>query len=505
MAGAEDDAQVPSAVGDRFPALRGLEEQVERARLAQALAQAEAATATAAVPKFDVALESDTVTSSDKTTALVSVLTQGPAGWLAHDIAGIALDAALREAEAIAAALQEFEAEVESERSYRFFVSTDPSIVGGRDSLHLLRKVLAGLTVRLDAYCGPQELPGEVEDDQRLGEAVGEEGAEYDADSGTEEDAGGGQEATLPLSPAVAGVVITGVLQAVGLVTRVLKRSYVFSGGAADLANLGFDLSLANALWLRAHSDEVVVADVDRFTTAIGTEIADSVMRLAQRADTQLVNALSAARVNVATATARSDAVAAEIEALNAQILKLIDEEQAATLTPPPQPAEGAPPTGLDQLETDRRRLVGSLPELAKARAAAEARLNEGQLLRTDLMAFLGQCLTPAADGRPPLISAARAEAMTQVNGSAHSFVLYARPLAGGLDQTVETKLGADHWFKLAGLSVEFCCLTAEGRTIAADVRTALVATSAKLDDPSTFEQERVGNGPYDRANRAGR
>src|SRR4051794_40167877 len=87
----ESTPSADQSVVDQFPALRPLAERVERAKLNQALAEAHAAAATAQLPKFDAAVESDTVTGGDKGTALAGVLAQGPAAGLADDLAEIVL------------------------------------------------------------------------------------------------------------------------------------------------------------------------------------------------------------------------------------------------------------------------------------------------------------------------------------------------------------------------------------------------------------------------------
>src|SRR6476659_1487384 len=93
---AKDDTATAGSVSDRFPALKQLEEDVERAKLEQALAEARTATGKAKLPSLDVSLTPDTVATSDKTTGLARVLVQSAAVTLADDIADICLDAASR-------------------------------------------------------------------------------------------------------------------------------------------------------------------------------------------------------------------------------------------------------------------------------------------------------------------------------------------------------------------------------------------------------------------------
>lgn len=83
MAATDRSASTDQPVGGRFPALKGLEEQVERTRLQQASAEARAATVRAARPDFKVDIARDTETFGDKTTDVARMLVQHEAVVLA--------------------------------------------------------------------------------------------------------------------------------------------------------------------------------------------------------------------------------------------------------------------------------------------------------------------------------------------------------------------------------------------------------------------------------------
>ena len=140
MADEEKPKQTPT-VGERFPNLKQLEEDVERAKLEKALAEARAATAVAKQPKppelpeFDLEVAADTVTKSDYVTGLARVLVQMDAIAVADDIADAALIAARNAGNA---------------RKYRFRVAHDCSLLAAVDRYRLLKGQLAHLQTRLN-------------------------------------------------------------------------------------------------------------------------------------------------------------------------------------------------------------------------------------------------------------------------------------------------------------------------------------------------------------------
>src|SRR5688572_24425980 len=106
MAGNGAAANSPSTM---FPALKPLEERVERAKLEQALAEANVATIKAQLPSLEGEVAHDTVVMSDKTSGLARVLVQLDSLTLADDIADRALAGA-------------YAATEEGKRSYMFHV-----------------------------------------------------------------------------------------------------------------------------------------------------------------------------------------------------------------------------------------------------------------------------------------------------------------------------------------------------------------------------------------------
>jgi hypothetical protein len=122
MAAADGSASKGPAGRDRFPALKSLEEQVERTRLEQALAEARAAKLQAALPDFNVEIARDTAAFGDKTTGLAPMLVQHDAIALADDIADLVLDAARDAATADS-----------NKRKYSFTVISDPAALQDLD------------------------------------------------------------------------------------------------------------------------------------------------------------------------------------------------------------------------------------------------------------------------------------------------------------------------------------------------------------------------------------
>lgn len=454
MAG--EAAAETKSVSDRFPALRPLEEDVERAKLDQALAEARSKAVTAVLPSTEVEVARDTVTATDKTTGLAQVLVQMCSAEQARDVASLALDAARDSTEPGA----------NQKRRYKMRVVDDPEVFRDVDVARILDAQLSNLVARIDEYAPatPAPEPGEVRDAAFM---------------------------------AVAGPIIGLGLQAVGLASKLFAHEYRTSGAEIPVKDLGFDLLLAQRLIDESKDDEEVIVEVDRILGTPEAPIFSNVAELALSGERRLAPAIVAAAGERAEAQATFDAAAAEIAAIDPQVLEFIKllpdnatSEVAKTLA-----AE------LEQLRTRRTALAHSLPQLRAALAVARERHATGTKLLEDIKEFLTRVLTPEADGtRAPIIRAARVEGLMSSNpaGGVTHF-LYARLIAGGLDYTIDTKaLGADRWLALTGTTVEFALVATGGDLCRSGVRSGFQSSAMKLGGDQ-LEQERPGHGWVER------
>ena len=465
MAG-DEQREKPASVGDRFPRLKQREEAVERAKLDQALSEARAATAKANVPDLDVEIARDSLAVSDKATGLARVFVQMDAIALADDIADITLDAARKAATE----------DGTTPPSYNIRVVSDPGILGSVDVYRLLVGQLEELNRRLN-----QIAPAKKEETKQQPRA----GAE------------------------VAGLVAAaGVgVQVIGLASKLFAREYHVSSREVPVDELGFDLQVAHYLASKKKSDETINVEVERVRpTAEDSGIVEDVWKLARSTEERLAPVISERAQTLAEAQSGVERDKASIAASSAEILKLMERvpEKAEQPVEPKKTASGAGPL-MDVLRelTDRRKqLEEALPAREREVAAALSTHEQATALLRDVEDFLTAALTPGKDGRrAPMLDAARVESL--VAGGRESkdrYLLFARLVAGGVDQTIETKLGPDRSSVLAGASAEFALLGREGRLLVSGVRPALQASTWKLDDPDSFRQSRPSYMAQDRA-----
>lgn len=444
------------SVGDRFPALKPLEEDVERAKLDQALAEARSKAVTAVLPSTDVAIARDAVTATDKTTGLAHVLVEMCAAGHALDVALLALDAARDSTQPTE----------NQKRRYRIRVVDDPKVFRDVDVARILDVQLSDLSARIDEYAppSPPPEPGEVRDAAVM---------------------------------ALAGPIIGLGLQAVGLATKLFAHDYRTSGAEVPVKDLGFDLLLAQRLVEAREDDEEVVVEVDRILGTPKAPIFANVSALALSGEQRLAPAVVAAAGEHEGAQAALDAVTAEIAAIDSQILEFIKglPDNATSEVAKALAAD------IEQLRTQRAKLASDVPQRRAALAAAREQHASGTTLLEDLKKFLTLVLTPEVDGnRAPIIRAARVEGLVSPDrGGGVTHFLYARLIAGGLDYTIDTKaLGADRWLALAGTTVEFALVAAGGELCRSGVRSGFQSSMMKLGGDQ-LEQERPGHGWVER------
>jgi hypothetical protein len=456
---ADETAAETKGVGDRFPALKPLEEDVERAKLDQALAEARTKTITAKLPSLDVELTRDTVTAADKTTGLARVLVQMCSSVLADDVAGLALDAA-RESTG---------PDSQQKRCYRIRIVDDSAVFRDVDVARILDGHLTNLGTRIDDYAPAGETT--VQGDEPEGEP-GEVGDEV-----------------LPAALLLAGPIIGLGLQAAGLASKLLAHDYQTSGAEVAVDDLGFDLLLARRLVDQRKPDEELYVEVDRILPTPEPRILNAVWQLALRAQQQLAPVVAAAAGARAEAQAALDAAETAVTALDAQILELVKRL-------PEKPGSQQPgdlPSRLAELRDQRGTLAVTLPALATSLADAREHHQRGSDLLADIEDFLVYALTPGASGaRAPVAQAARVDSLrsSDPEGQATHF-LFARLIAGGVDHTTETKVGRDRWFAISASTVEYALLAAGGGLCTTGVRSVFQTSDMKLGDADSLEQER--------------
>jgi hypothetical protein len=476
-----DNNQPSASVGDRFPVLKQLEEDAERAKLEQALAEARAATVKASLPTadverakldkeqaeaeaarmkallpdLDVEVAKDTVTRSDKTSGLAPVLMQMDSEPIADDIAEVALDMARNKA----SDTKSF--------AYVFRVVTDPDVLGGVDVYHVLEGKRKDLETRLNEY-------------------VPADGGEPD-----------GPEALAIPVLAISTAVSLGV-QAIGLASKLFAKQYEIASREVAVNDIGFDLLLADNL-MRGDlkSDETVEVKVDRIMpTPANSKTIQAIWQLAKTRDAKLYPTVVTNAKALAEAKAELKALEDELKARDAEILEL-------TKRVPEKGEEGENDESvsgvvdfLREATKKRDELLGEVPRLHVALTDAQTKYERGTDLLTEIDEFVTIALTPDPNGgRAPAIVAARVEDIASSDsGGTNRYLLYARLVAGGLDQTVATKTGADHFRALAGLSGEYAMLDeTTGELVAAGVKSVLQCTEMKLDDPDEFKQTHPG------------
>jgi hypothetical protein len=453
-------------VGDRFPALKELEEVVERAKLEQGLAEARAAKVKAHLPDVDVDIKQDTATVGDKT-GLARVLVQMDTVALADDVADIALDAA-REA---------WPSENKDGHHYVMRVVSDPALIRDVDVFRVVEGRLKNLRARVDELVPAPHR-------QKVPKA----------------------EETAAVAEAIPAVVAVGVAaQAAGLASKLLAKSYHVSGEEVAVDDLGFDLLVARYLRLKKQSDEQVEIEVDRLMPTAESTIMTQIWQLALDAEQDVVPEVARRAITLAEATAHATAAEAEIEALDLELQELDKRVPEKAAAGGEGQARGGEPRDVLSLRAERNKrrddLAAKLPTLQSAVSEARGQHDQATGLRDDIDDFVTYALSPTdATGRPPAVQAARIERLV----SGHSdggvtYVLYCRPIAGGIDRTLETKLGPDRWIALAGATVEFALLGTDGKLLTSGVRSVLQSSSMNLGHPESLAQARPNYGGLDR------
>jgi hypothetical protein len=451
MAGNDAGDADKKGVGDRFPALKQLEEDAEREKLNQAVAEARAKALTAKLPSAKVELARDTVTAGEKTTGLARVLVQMCSSVLADDVAELTLDAARESTDA------------QGERSYRIRIVDDPNAFRDVDVARILQGQLGNLTKRIDDYAPTKAKPAAA------------------------------QEALTAALLAVGPIVGLGI-QLGGLASKLLAREYHVSGAEVAVDDLGFDLLLARRLMDKCHEDETLVVEVDRILPTPEPQIVVDVWELALKAERRVAPAVAAAAVARAEAQAELDADEAAITATDEEILELV-KKLGGTGTG----NAGNVASELGKLRDVRAGLANGLAARRKKLAETREQHDRGTALLKDIEDFLTQALTPAEGGRPPIMQAARVASLSAPEPGEATHFLFARLVAGGVDQTIETKVGADRWFAICGSTVEFAVMSAGGELRTSGVRPVFQTSDMKLGDPDSIRHERPGYVPYAR------
>lgn len=457
---ADDEKPKPPSVGERFPNLKQLEEDVERAKLDQALAEARAATASAKQPKqpdlSGLGVTPETVTKSDYVTGLARVFVQMDAMALADDIADAALNAAREKNEA---------------RTYRFRVVHDSSLLAAVDRYRMLEGQRGQLMSRLCEIAPSQQEPAEEEEQEEPPQQEEEPVARAE------------------LAPAVIAAIPV-VLQAIGAFSKLFAHDYQLSGREVSPENLGFDLDLAHYLVAKKKDDETVIVEVDRLTpTPESAQIVTDVWALADATEGRLIPRVRSVARTHAESKSKAETVRASITALDEQIKELM------TRMPEEHPESSDVRDALATARASRDALSDSLPSLEAALAASQHDYDRAIGLLRDIESFLISALAPGADGRrPALLDAARAEvlAVPADDRNELQLVLYAQLIAAGVDQTVDAQRMRDDELRvLAGATAEFAIFSA-GELLDSGVRSVLQSSTMKLDEDESFTQHRL-------------
>jgi hypothetical protein len=456
----EKSKSTPS-VGDRFPNLKQLEEDVERSKLERSLAEARAGTAAAAqpkepappkapdFPKLDLDVTADTVTKSDYVTGLARVFVQMDATALADDIA----DAALNAARADGAA-----------RKYSFRVVHDATLLSGVDTHRLLAGQLTHLQTRLDDV-----VPAQKDERRKKKE----------------------QSVVPELALATVAAGITLAVQAIGALSKLFAHDYQVSGREVSPDDLGLDIDIAHFLIAKKKSDETVTVAIDRLMpTPPSAEIVTDTWTLADASENRLLPHVRTLAHAHAEAKSRVETTRIAITAVDDQIKELTKLVPAAHEDTSDARAE------LENARKRRDELGRALPPFEAALADTQHDYDRGVGLLRDIEAFLTAVLSPgAAGGRAPLLDAARAEVLA-VPASPDSdelrLVVYAKLIAAGVDQTIDAKrLRDDEVRALAGATAEFAVLSSTA-LLDSGVRSAIQSSNLKLTDDDSFKQHRL-------------
>ncbi len=443
-----------SSVGDRFPNLKQLEEDVERANLDQALAEARAATASAKQPKppdmpnLDLKVAPDTVTKIDYVTGLARVFVQMDAMALADDIAEATLNAARKAGHA---------------RRYKFRVVHDASLLAAVDRYRMLDGQLKQLNTRLKEVA-PEEQEKEEEEPE---DPVGAE-----------------------LASAAVVAAISVAAQAIGAVSKLFAHDYQLSGREVSPENLGFDLDLAHYLVSKKKPDETVTVEVDRLMpTPPAAQIVTDAWELADATEKRLIPRVRALAHAHAESKSKAETTKAAIAALDEQIKEL------TKLIPAKHEETSDVRDALAAARQNRDALHKDLPDLEATLAENQHDYERGVGLLRDIEAFLTSILAPGATGgRPALLDASRAELLAAPAAADKELqlVVYVQLIAAGVDQTVDLKrLRDDDLRVLAGATAEFAVFSS-GALLDSGVRSVLQSSKMKLNEDDSFEQHRL-------------
>jgi hypothetical protein len=408
------------------------------------------------LPNLDTEIGADTATVGDKT-GLARVLVEMDSYALADDIAEVVLDV-----------VRDHWPPELGDRVYSIRVVSDPAFLRDVDVYRIIEARLKNLRTRLTAFPPP---PKNRHTPKAIVGALG-----------------------------AAGLVTAGI-QAFGLATKLFARSYQVTGEEVAVDDLGFDLSMAHQLRANRAEDERLRVEVDRLSPTADSAIAKDLWQLALDADQALAPQVAERAGGLAEARARATSNEDAIKALDSLLLELVKKipEQAG---PAAKGAEGGRDAASlwTQLRNERAQLFEQLPALKQAVATARKPYEEATALMQEIEDFLTYAITVPAGGRAPIAQAARVEGLASSDPKHRDrFTLYCRLIAGGVDRTIETKLGPDKWMTLAGASAEFALLSSEGKTLRTGVLSRLESSSINLDNPDSFRQKRPG---YERRDR---
>ena len=305
-----DDASSAAAVpiSARFPDLKVLEEQVERAKLHQTLATTQSSAARANLPSFDASPTSDTITEGNQVIGLAPVVTTKAAIPIADSIASGVLNALYKRTAA----------SNDGKRRYRVCVTSDASTLNSLDALRLLRLELAALRQRLSASLsdGPADDVVVFNGDDSQPLDIAKDAASVLQAAGVQRNIVG---AGLPL----VGAVATGLIQAVAFATKLLQKSYTVTGAQVDVTGFGLDFMVSSELQRKQRSDEKLDVRALRLNRLPEAGIIEEVLSLAAEVDGKLRPAIELVATQAAAAAASADAAREASTTLAASILEL--------------------------------------------------------------------------------------------------------------------------------------------------------------------------------------
>ncbi len=275
---------------------------------------------------------------------------------------------------------------------------------------------------------------------------------------------------------AAAAAIASTTLQAVGAVSKLFAHDYQISGREIPVDGLGFDLLVAGKLQFKYDG---VGVTVERILPMPTSQIFNDVWALDRRRRIELAPKLAAAAAVLAESTAAVEDLDATRDALQALSLKVAEKLDTEKVN--------------DHFKTLRDEFKETTKELSEARgklATAKADYDALGSLDKAIADFVEGATTQPADGsRPPVVTAARAEAYT----NAGTFLLYVKLVAGGADEIVDVRaLRADTWTTLAGATAEYALLDGDDMLLSG-TRSALQGTTVKLSDVESLKQHRVG------------